>query len=391
MPRCVCKYWFILLQFVFLSTSFVIYAQEQPVSTTKVEIIDVRQLKNSFTRLVVAGQGYFPVIAANARQEIFIVLRGGARHMGVTGRLDLVTSTDGGMTWSQPRVLVDSEKDDRNPAFGITHNGTLVLAYHWQAGYDETGKWAPAPEKQDTKITFSADGGQSWEPPILLQLEIQRGNSPFGKMFTDAKGTLYMPIYGAKNPEPGVRVKFDPNYSFVLGSSDDGRTWTEVGTLAPGLNEAAYLILPNGEWLAAARSQLKEEQAIYLCRSADQGQTWSTPARITEAMEHPPDLVRLGDGSILLVFGVRHQPFSIQGMLSRDQGHTWLQTRLLFADQLPGTDIGYPSTVRLKNGRLISVFYQTGYKKTAAAEPVPACEAIIYDETELLKTLKSKY
>ncbi len=353
---------------------------------TSAKVIDVRLLENSYETVVVEGQGYFPVIIATPTNEVLVVLRGGAPHIGVGGRLDLVRSSDAGATWSKPRVIVDSKKDDRNPSLGRAANGTLVLAYHWQAGYDDDGKWNPGPYKQDTKITRSNDNGETWEQPVLLNIEIQRGNSPFGKMFNDTKDVLYMPIYGAKNPEPGVRIPFDTTYTFLISSTDNGKTWGETIEVAKGVNEADYLILPNGEWLCAARSQKKGEQAIYLCRSNDHGQSWSKPIQVTEAREHPPDFVMLSDGAILLIFGVRHQPFSIQGMISRDFGQTWLNTRLLLADNLPGTDIGYPSTVRLTNGKLITVYYRAG-KKEQSGERETACMAICYDEKVLLKSL----
>jgi Neuraminidase (sialidase) len=352
-----------------------------------IDFIDVRNLENSYQTVVVKGQGYFPVILAVPTDEALVVLRGGAPHIGVGGRLDLVRSEDAGATWSEPSVIVDSDKDDRNPAFGRASDGTLVMAYHWQAGYDDDGKWSPGPYKQDTKFTLSHDNGVTWEEPEFLNIELQRGNSPFGKIFKDDDGVLYMPIYGAKNPEPGVRISFDTTYTFLVTSKDNGKSWSDIIEVAKGLNEADYLILPNKEWLCAARSQKRDEQAIYLCRSADQGKTWSEPIRITEAKEHPPDLTMLSDGTLLLIFGVRHEPFSIQGMVSRDLGHTWLNTRLLLADNLPGTDIGYPSTVRLSNGRIITVYYRAG-KKADQDKNERACVSICYDERILLNALK---
>lgn len=357
-------------------------------TTSQKRTIDVRTLPQTIQTTVADGFGYFPVIQRLNGDEVQVILRAGAPHIGIGGRLDLVRSLDGGKTWSAPQTVVDSERDDRNPAFGVASNGTLVVGYHWQGGYDPDGKWNPGPEKQDTKVTLSHDNGQTWETPFFLNLEIQRGNSPFGKIFSDAAGTLYMPIYGAKNPAPDVRIKAAPEYSFLVVSKDNGASWTEAIEVAQGLNEANFLILPNGEWLCAGRSEKADEQAIYVCHSTDAGKTWTAPVRVTESFEHPPDLVQLSDGTILCIFGVRHEPFGIQGIVSRDNGHTWLESRLLFRDDLNGKDIGYPSTVRLSNGRLITVFYQTGYKIKPEEEPRPACEAIVYDEQELLKALQ---
>jgi hypothetical protein len=354
------------------------------------QMIDVRKLKHSKEVTVVAGEGYFPVITRLTSGELAVIMRAGASHMGIGGRLDIVWSADSGESWSKPRTVVDSERDDRNPAVGLAPDGALVLGYHWQGGYDADGTWNPGPYKQDTKITRSADGGKTWDEPVLLNLEIQRGNSPYGHIFTDPKGALYIPIYGAKNPEPGQRIKAEVCHTFLIKSNDAGKTWYEAIDVAPGFNEAAYLILPNGDWLCAARSQKHEEQAIYCLRSTDSGQTWSTPVQVTNSKEHPADLTLLSDGSILLVFGVRNQPCGVQGMLSRDNGRTWLKTRMQLADHLPRPDIGYPSTVRLPNGRMVTVYYRADAVGKVGDPTWVSCIAVCYDEAVLLAAFEDR-
>src|SRR5262245_27685311 len=65
--------------------------------------------------LVVSGQGFFPVALRLQDGRIAVVLRGGAGHLGIKGRLDIVFSADEGKTWTAPTVVVDSPADDRNP------------------------------------------------------------------------------------------------------------------------------------------------------------------------------------------------------------------------------------------------------------------------------------
>ena len=59
--------------------------QEQPRKLEKAERIEV-----------VRGGGYFPTLIRLTDGTLAAVVRGGARHIGVGGRLDLVTSRDGG-------------------------------------------------------------------------------------------------------------------------------------------------------------------------------------------------------------------------------------------------------------------------------------------------------
>ena len=90
-------------------------------------------------KIVTKGLGYFPVAIGLKNGDLLAVIRGGAPHIGVKGRLDLVRSSDGGQTWSAPWTVVDGPLDDRNPALGQSKDGTLVLAYVLAGNYDETG------------------------------------------------------------------------------------------------------------------------------------------------------------------------------------------------------------------------------------------------------------
>jgi len=355
------------------------------------DFIDVRTLPGTAVTDVVRDQGYFPVIAGLGGSECVVALRGGAGHIGLNGHLDAVRSTDGGATWEAPVTIVDSERDDRNPALGLAADGALILAYHWQGSYDADGKWAPDSRQVDTKVVCSRDGGRTWDGDRLLDFTPINGASPFGKVRCDGDDTLYMPIYGGgpalPGLTPGVTTGDATCPTYLLRSTDNGATWTDPILVALGLNEADLLILPDGDWLFAARSEKHGEAAIYTCRSADSGATWSDLQKVTSSSEHPPDLTLLGGGDVLLNFGCRNPPYGVQGLLSRDRGRTWEDRCLLYADDLPGTDIGYPSTLRLDSGRLVTVYYSAGtpeqpnntYEATDAF-----CRAICYDEEAIL-------
>lgn len=354
--------------------------------------VDVRHLPGTEVLTVAEGEGYFPVVAALGERELLAVFRGGTGHLGIRGRLDLVRSTDGGHTWSPPLMVVDSERDDRNPALGVAADGTIVMAYHWQGSYTAEGKWDSSINKVDTRLIRSHDGGQTWTDDEFLNYVPLNGASPFGKI-RDIDGTLLMPIYGGPTigaPEKAVRLAPSTCPTYLLRSTDKGRTWGDPTLLALGLNEADLLPLPSGEWLLAARSEQPDEQAIYALHSPDAGRTWRLTGRVTEAAEHPPDLTLLSNGWILLTFGHRHLPFGLQGMISKDGGYTWEPRRLVFEDQLFGRDSGYPSTARLADGRLITLFYAAGNKETPHA-PYEAievcCRAVCYDEKALVGAL----
>ena len=59
--------------------------------------VDLRQLPSAAEVYLCRDAGYFPVLINPSGQEILAVLRAGAGHVGITGRLDAVRSLDGGV------------------------------------------------------------------------------------------------------------------------------------------------------------------------------------------------------------------------------------------------------------------------------------------------------
>lgn len=349
--------------------------------------IDVRKLASTGAVAVTEGEGYFPVVAALSDKDLVAVLRGGAGHLGIGGCLDVVLSSDSGRTWSLPSTVADSEWDDRNPALGVAADGTVILSYYSMGSYDSEGKWEPSSGKADTRLVRSQDGGKTWSGDDLIDYRPINGASPFGKI-RDVGGAMTMPVYGGPilgNTDRAVKADPPTSPTYLLRSTDNGRTWGDPTLVALGLNEADFLVLPSGEWVFAARTE--KEGAIDILHSSDDGRSWRWTCRATGEHEHPPDLTLLENGWILLVFGHRHEPFGVQGMISKDGGCTWGPDRLVLEDGLHCTDIGYPSTARLAGGRLATLFYSAG----SASEPSDpyrainvSCRAICYDEDELV-------
>ena len=58
-----------------------------------------------------------------------------------------------------------------------------------------------------------------------------------------------------------------------------------------------------------------------------------------------------------MTYGYRRAPFGNQARISEDQGRTWSEPLTVSADGVGG-DLGYPSTVELEDGTLLSVWYE---------------------------------
>ena len=334
--------------------------------------LDIRALRQTREVTAYHGGGLFPVLTMAPDDSVVAVLRGGAGHLGLGGRIDIVRSRDAGLTWTQPQIVANSETDDRNPAFGTSAAGTLILSYHRTFRYDAAGNYLAPPHPGDLRpteilITRSHDAGLTWEDPYLLgDAELQPG-SPFGKIVTRQDGTLLLPIYhravASLITRPDELLPGD-TCSYLMRSQDDGRTWEHPSLICPNSGEPALLGLPDGDLLAVVRRE-QMGKTLWSTRSQDGGFTWSAPEQITGDMQHPGDLLVLKDGSVLLVYGNRNSPPTrIEGRVSRDGGQSWLACLLLFSGNLRGynanspfrVDLGYPSSA-LSGARGITMYY----------------------------------
>jgi hypothetical protein len=90
--------------------------------------------------------------------------------------------------------------------------------------------------------------------------------------------------------------------------------------------------------------------------SHDGGKTWSGPHSIG-VWGMPSHLLRLRDGRLLMTYGHRRAPFGNQARISTDNGKSWSDAMIVSGD---GTnrDLGYPSTVELADGTLLTVWYE---------------------------------
>ena len=74
---------------------------------------------------------------------------------------------------------------------------------------------------------------------------------------------------------------------------------------------------------------------------------------------HPPYMLKLASGNLLMVYGHRRPPWSIRAVLSRDRGRTWdLSTIKILREFKPGNyDLGYPVATQLSDGRIFCAYY----------------------------------
>jgi len=152
----------------------------------------------------------------------------------------------------------------------------------------------------------------------------------------------------------------------VAESKDDGQTWqwlAEIPTrkgdsVVRGYHELHAVEAADGTLIAQIRNHNEANKGETLqSESTDGGKTWSEPHSIG-VWGLPSHLLRLRDGRLVMTYGHRRKPYGNQARISTDNGKTWGEAIILSGDG-KGGDLGYPSTVELPDGTLLTVWYES--------------------------------
>lgn len=316
----------------------------------------------------------WPTLARRKDSELWVTWSGGREgHVCPFGQVHAITSKDDGRTWTWPRVLLDGAIDDRDSGVVETARGTLLvtsfssLAYEpiltkaeqdgkWDAG--KLARWQTARDRLTaeqrqaelgTWMLRSTDGGITWSAKYDSLV-----NSPHGPIALDDGSLFYA---GKQLWKPGRPVG-------VATSRDDGASWQWFADLPvrPGDDAEQYHELhavqaTSGRILVQIRNHNEANKYETLqTESDDGGRTWSEPHSIG-VWGYPSHLLRLRDGRLLMTYGHRRKPVGNQARLSTDEGRTWSEALVLSGDGT-STDLGYPSTVELADGSLLTVWYE---------------------------------
>jgi sialidase-1 len=78
-----------------------------------------------------------------------------------------------------------------------------------------------------------------------------------------------------------------------------------------------------------------------------------------------------------MVFGERNAPRGVHAMISPD-GRTWEKGKhIILSDSAPNGDCGYPSSVEVGNGKVVTLYYQVDDLKDAPA--TSSSRAVVWD------------
>jgi hypothetical protein len=318
----------------------------------------------------------WPTIARMADGTLLAVCSGPrAEHICPWGKMSLYVSRDDGRSWSSGRVIQDGVIDDRDA--GVVPLGGNRLLVSWFTSDTRrviNATWWPEEKKKGwaevlatwtddqvaaelgSWVKLSDDAGETWGAPIRVPV-----SAPHGPIRLACGALLYLGKGSADMRGAGV---------LAARSADGGRTWEVIGRAplcasdldASHYHEPHVVELPDGRLLGAIRYQklpwTKDRGTdFFMCltRSEDGGRTWVTDEPLG-FHGSPPHLLRHSSGAIVLTYGRRRPPFGERVAVSDDDGRTWNADWVL--REALDDDLGYPATVELGDGSLLSVYYQ---------------------------------
>jgi len=326
-----------------------------------------------------------------------------ARNRGLqhtdTGDILLVRSFDHGETWNsaEPVTVLAKGEDYGYALAGVSRlsDGRLVVnAYGYEFLVDgRIDSRAGTSCFHNVWLTWSQDGGRTWSSRQKVNIAPMRTAAVRDALAEVPDGTLLLPLCGLQRRRGNPEIaELESWTAFVLGSMDGGERWTYWGTMGydpvdvRSYWEPGLLRLRDGRLLGMLRMHQWPRLDppggyLYLTLSDDGGASWSIP-RKTDLWGYPADLINLADGRVLCPYGRRRKPMGIRICVSED-GITWDSANEMVvreydvhsvagpgsarstgkpslvggAERLPYRHIGYPTSVQLDDGEILSAYH----------------------------------
>ncbi|MGI9474599.1 MAG: sialidase family protein, partial [Rubripirellula sp.] len=353
------------------------WTQETPAEANRVDSAVIHS-----TSVITPSQDTYcgwPTLTRRTNGQLLVVWSGGRQqHVCPFGRVELMRSDDEGETWTWPRTVIDGSIDDRDAGVLETDSGAILVTTFTSLAYEnyelkkalasrgqpnawpeeKLQRWLRVHDRMSEEqrqrelgqwMIRSTDGGVTWSKRYSSIV-----NSPHGPIQLADGRLLYA----------GVKLWSDSRDVGVCQSADDGASWQWLAEITPregddpkNYHELHAVEAKDGRLVVHIRNHNPANKSETLqCESTDGGQSWSQPRSIG-VWGLPSFLLRMRDGRLLMSYGYRRKPYGNQARVSHDHGETWGPPLTISEDGI-GHDLGYPSTVELNDGKLLTVWYE---------------------------------
>jgi len=302
------------------------------------------------------------------------------RHICPFGKAVIAFSEDNGETYTAPAAVIDTPLDDRDG--GLTtfgESGLIIASFNNTRAFQRSQPQATAydnayldtvTDEQEqaylgSTYRISYDNGVTFGPIYKSPV-----TSPHGPVELSDGTILWVGrTFSAENKQMyGDKIlvyKMDLNGGMeYVGGIDNVDMECNPLSCEPHTVELA-----DGRLLTHIRVQKVGAEAmftIFQSESTDKGKTWTKPVQLLPKLGgSPPHILKHSSGALVCTYGYREAPFGVKMMISFDNGKTWDYGHDIYVNGVSG-DLGYPSTVELDDGSMITVFYAHSQKGAPA-------------------------
>lgn len=300
-------------------------------------------------------------------------------HVCPFGKGVIAYSYDNGNSFTRPIPVIDTVLDDRDVGLCRFGENSLIVT-----SFNNTRKMQRGHAEDQTEVV------KSYINSYLDTVSDEEENDAIGSTFriSNDGGITFGKIYKSPVSSPHGPTELSDGtvlwVGYVFNTEDRAEDFrehieahkinTEDGTtefigIIPDIYENGEHITPSEPYvielsdnslLCHIRSE--ENFSTYQTVSTDKGKTWSVPQRILDNLGGAPcHIFRHSSGVLMSLYGYRQPPFEIRAMFSTDEGKTWDKDHTLYVNGF-SDDLGYPATVELPDGSLLTVFYAKAEK-----------------------------
>ena len=307
-------------------------------------------------------------------------------HVCPFGKAVVSYSEDEGETYTMPAPIIDTVLDDRDAGIAtFGESGVIMTSFNlatdwWDAlkiwgsnSYiKEYVEMIPKEKKEAvlaSNFCFSYDYGvtfgELYKAPVT---------SPHGPIQLQDGTILWV---GKKYVSGTGEVGNGPVQACILNLDGTTEIIGEIPLVYEGEEQLLYwepnaVQLQDGTILCHIRAHQEVPDfgtvlLLYQSESTDGGKTWSVPHKIEGIYGGAPaHIIQHSSGVVISAYGFRLEHPGVRIMLSYDNGKTWDVEHMLFETEYGNGDLGYPATVELSDGSLLTVFYAYASKEGPA-------------------------
>ena len=285
-------------------------------------------------------------------------------HICPFGKAVVIRSVDNGETYSVPEAVIDTVLDDRDTGLTVFgESGLIVTSFNNSVEFQRKNM-----HRTDESLAYIETVSPDDEAEALgsnFRISHDYGKT-FGKIFKSPVTSPHGPVVLNDGTVLWVGNVYE-TYNQIEAHSINTETGETsfrgkipLDTSSPiNFNEPHIIQLPDGKIICHIRAEDDKDTyfSLYQSVSYDNGRTWSELRQIiSDTSGAPAHLFMHSSGILISTFSHREYPYGIRMICSQDGGESWSEEFTLY-ENLCSDDLGYPSTVELEDGSMITVFY----------------------------------